>query len=519
MDGAISTTTRSAGPHAGGRGWAGAGVVVCTVAAAAYRVLLLATTHDVPGDGPSRAAIAMAWASAPELPTCGAWPPGHVLLAGLFQMLLPGPWSARVLNVVLGTMSVPLLYAVVARTWDRRVALLAAATLALLPLHAELAATSLTETAFTWTLLLAWWLLLRASQTEPSSARGARLRALVAAGVALSLAQTLRYEGWPFAPVVVAWWLLWCARSTREAALLAVLVLWFPIAWTAGNARCGDAFLGFHAALGELAVPTDGGPVAKAIFAARVVRVELGVVATLAVLAGAACEITLLRRRRSSRERVLALAFTGTAWAVLGAAVAARGASVWTRYFLPALVLALPFAAASLQLVRPSAAASLQLVRGDGRLRRGVVALGAGVLLLGLVVPDLAGRRPRHWLRAEPPRAAAQLAAWLAADPARMKMPILATPAGWELTYLPLLAPDTYWRFRTCSAWIAQVDLVRWVDELRGGGPFLVVTRDGDEAELARLERVAGRPLAVGTPELRADGLRVYVAQLPSSAS
>ncbi|MBY0278638.1 glycosyltransferase family 39 protein [Candidatus Binatia bacterium] len=480
---------------------------MCTAAAAAYRVLLLATMHDVPGDGPSRAAIAMAWARAPELPTCGGWPPGHVLLAGLFQMLLPGPASTRLLNVVLGTLSVPLLYAAVARTWDRGVALLAAAMLAVLPLHAELAATSLTEATFTCALLLAWWLLVRAAQADAPGARGARVPALLAAGLALSLAQMLRYEGWAFAPVVVVWW-LWCTRSARHAALLAALVLWFPIAWTAGNARCGDAFLGFHAALGELAVPTDGDPIAKVTFAARVVRGELGVLATLAVLAGAAWEIVLLRRGRSSRERVLAIAFTGTAWAVLGAAVAARGASVWTRYFVPALVLALPFAAAS-----------LQLARGDGRLRRRAVTLVAGVLLLALVVPDLAGRRSRHWLRAEPPRAAAGVAAWLAADPARMRMPILATPAGWELTYLPLLAPDAYWRFRTCSPWSADQDVVRWIDALRGAGPFLVITRDGDEAELARLERAAGRPLAVGAPVLSADGVRAYVVQLPAAAS
>lgn len=145
------------------RAWRG--VAVCTIVAAAYRLLLLGTRFDVPGDGPSRTANALAWAASPMVPLCGAWPPGYSFVAGLFSLLVPAPlWSARILNVLLGTLSVPALYAVAARTWGRPGALASAAALAVFPLHAELAATSLTETSFVFALLLGWCLLLRTAQ-------------------------------------------------------------------------------------------------------------------------------------------------------------------------------------------------------------------------------------------------------------------------------------------------------------------------------------------------------------------
>jgi 4-amino-4-deoxy-L-arabinose transferase-like glycosyltransferase len=166
------------------------GVALCTVVAATYRLLLLATRFDVPGDGPSRTANALAWAASPGVPVCGGWPPGNTFLSGLFSLLVPAPlWSARILNVLLGTLTVPVLYGVAARTWDRRSGLAAAAALAVFPLHAELAATSLTETSFVFALVLGWGLLLRAAQDERPSPRAS---ALIAAGAAISLAQMLR---------------------------------------------------------------------------------------------------------------------------------------------------------------------------------------------------------------------------------------------------------------------------------------------------------------------------------------
>jgi hypothetical protein len=150
--------------------------VACTVVAAACRLALATASWDVPGDGPSRTAIALAWASAPELPLCGGWPPGYSSLVGAFSWLVPWlPLTASLMNVVLGTVSVPLLHRIAARAYGPPAGLTAAATLAAFPLHAELSATSLTEVSFGCALLGAAWALIGAAADETAVRRRARL--------------------------------------------------------------------------------------------------------------------------------------------------------------------------------------------------------------------------------------------------------------------------------------------------------------------------------------------------------
>ena len=475
-------------------------LAACTVVAAIYRLALATTFWDVPGDGPSRTAMALGWAASPEVPLCGGWPPGFSFVVGTFSWLVPWPlWTACLMNVVLGTASVPLLHGIAARTYGAWAGLAAAAALAVFPLHAELSATSLTEVSFVFALLAAWRVLLGAAADEVVVRRRARL---VAGGALVTLSEMLRYEGWVLAPVWVGWWAL-RRRDRRETALLALLALWFPITWTVGNAHCGDAFMGFRAALQEPSAGTGYALAAAAEHLRALATRELGTPIALLVLVGALLELGLACARRSTWPRLLALGLAGTSWALLLRFTISRGPSAWNRYALAALVLGLPFAFAPL--------------RFWPRARRagGVAAVVVAVTLLAMTLPDVRGARARHWLRSAPPTQATELARWLAADAARRTLPIVTTPVGWELWYLPLVDPELYPRLWVVSGWIAQDEVFWRVEGLRGAGPFLFATRDGDEADVARLEAVAGVPLTPGAPVFRSGPLRVYRVSLP----
>ena len=481
-----------------------AALAACTAVAAVYRITLAVTRWDVPGDGPSRAAIALDWAAHPVVPTCGGWPPGFSFVVGSFSWLVPWPlWTTPLLNVLLGVASVPLIFAIGRRTWGVRTGLAAAAALALLPLHAELSAASLTEVSFVFALLAGWLVLLGAAADESAARRRARL---VAGGALVTIAELLRYEAWVLAPVWPVWWML-RRRDRCETALLALLVAWFPIAWTLGNARCGDAFMGLRAAMQEPSAGAGFGLGAALGYLADLTAHELGTPLAVLLAAGAAIELLLVCVRRTASAPLLALGVGGTTWLILVRFTMGRGWSAWNRYTLAALVLALPFAFAPLR----------RLPRT--RILDAITAAVVTVALLWMVVPDVAGARARHWLRDEPPVQAAEMARWLAADPSRATMPIVTTPVGWELWYLPLHDRTVYSRLHVMSSWISADDVHWQMEALRGAGPFLFATRDGDEPDVARLADVAGTSLTPGEPVFRSGPLRVYLVSLPARGS
>lgn len=481
-----------------------AGLVLCTAIAALYRIALVTTSWDVPGDGPSRASIALGWAADPALLVCGGWPPGFSYVVGGFSRLVPWPlWTAPLLNVLLGVASVPLLYGIGARTWGPPAGLAAAAALAVMPLHAELSATSLTEVSFVFTVLAGWLVLLGAASDELPARRRARL---LAGGAILTAAAMLRYEAWILAPVWPAWW-WWRRRDRRETVVLAVLVAWFPLAWTLGNARCGDAFMGFRAALQEPSAGAGFGLGAAVAYLADLTARELGTPLAVLLAVGAAFELVRALARRTTPCRLLALGVAGVAWLLLVRFAMSRGSSAWNRYAVAALVLALPLAFAPLARLSRTRAA------------RTVATASVALVLLWMLVPDLAGGRARHWLRAAPPVQAAEMARWLAADPSRATLPIVTTPVGWELWYLPLYDPPVFPRLWVVSSWISDDDVHAHVEALRGAGAFLFATRDGDEADVARLVEVAGAALTAGEPVFRSGPLRVYRVSLPRRGS
>ena len=129
-------------------------VLVLTLAALLLRSAAAWLTIDVPGDGVSRALDAYDWSRSPTLVWGGGWLPGFTYLAGTVSFAIPDPMIApRLVNVILGTASVPLLYAGARRIAGHAAALAAAVILAVLPLHVGLSASSLTEAGFVFAML------------------------------------------------------------------------------------------------------------------------------------------------------------------------------------------------------------------------------------------------------------------------------------------------------------------------------------------------------------------------------
>ncbi len=158
------------------------------------------------------------------------------LLIGLFQ-------------AVLGTASVALVYAIAARLFGTRVAIIAAAIAAGFPNLIFYTGLMYSETLYTFGVLLAVWLIVRADWTP-----GPSLAVLVAFGVIVGLSSLVR----PFAmlslvAVAFAAWragVSWraTARHVGIAAGVAVLML---VPWTIRNAFAYHAFIPVSTNLGD----------------------------------------------------------------------------------------------------------------------------------------------------------------------------------------------------------------------------------------------------------------------------
>ena len=68
--------------------------------------------------------------------------------------------------------------------------------------------------------------------------------------------------------------------------------------------------------------------------------------------------------------------------------------------------------------------------------------------------------------------------------------------------------------FRLSGQMMPHVRNASLITTLRGGGPFVFVTRPGDEQDIARIERMAGVPLVTTPPVFETGGLKVHLLQL-----
>ncbi|MHB8685168.1 MAG: glycosyltransferase family 39 protein [Dehalococcoidia bacterium] len=132
------------------------------------------------------------------------WPPGYpFILAAVYRLFDDSVRAALVLNALLAAATVVLVYAIGRRAFAGRAAMLGALLYALMPSAVFFAGVTLSETTFTFVLLLAIWLIV-----ESAARRSWRL--LVAAGVAVGYAALIRGQAALIPLVALPFW-LWSA--------------------------------------------------------------------------------------------------------------------------------------------------------------------------------------------------------------------------------------------------------------------------------------------------------------------
>jgi 4-amino-4-deoxy-L-arabinose transferase-like glycosyltransferase len=168
------------------------------------------------------------------------WPPGYAfLLAFAYKLFGAGATTAQLVNVLLGTATVGLVYLIGRRTVGERAALIASAIVAAFPSLIFFTAVTLSETAFTFVVLLAVYLLLRESDPERTDAGGRNLRLLFVSGLVIGFAALVRGQALLLPLVFVPFWL----RSgfnrpeiTDKLVALALAIGLVIAPWTIRNA-------------------------------------------------------------------------------------------------------------------------------------------------------------------------------------------------------------------------------------------------------------------------------------------
>lgn len=467
-----------------------------TIVALALRIGLFATTWDVPGDGPSRAVEAYQWSRSPWLPTSGVWPPGFLLLHGPSNWLLPRPdVTSRLVNMALGTMTVPAFYVLARRGYGSLAAIVGAWALALWPLHVELSASSLSEAGFLFAMITGLLLV------DVGLDRVGRSW-FHAVGLACMIwASMTRYEMWWFLPVAPAY-VLWRRGRLRPTISTAAAVTAFPIAWLAGNYHAsGDPLAGFTAAVRGVSI--EGATRVEVWRAATnlgsITNEEIGWPATILLPLLFLLSLRTVGKARSTRR--LYVFVTIIFWTASLYFASVRGDSMQSRYLLLGLVLLLPMPALALR----------------GISNRSHPWLGVAAVL-GLLISFVStGRYTTYrWVTSTPPTEMQDVAAWISSSRYRDTF-IVLTDMNWTASYLAILWPEVADRRAIISDWIDDDAVIFNVLDRR---PALLVTRDGDVDQRSRIEQVLGTRIDAAPLVYESGEAKVFdIALLADAAS
>jgi hypothetical protein len=214
-------------------------------------------------DAVARVWTAWRWLDQPAWIAHGVWGPLHTYLLAAALFVYSDPVVAPAIqNILFATATVLLLYALTRDAFGRRAGVIVAATYCLYPVVFRNSLMAVSEVPFAFFVVLALWLVSHAAASEwaPNaaaaatatgtaggigSAVGGRWAAALGAGLALTCACALRYEGWAAIPLLA----VALRRRPRLLVLFVAAALVFPVVWMIGNQReFGDPLYGVHAA-------------------------------------------------------------------------------------------------------------------------------------------------------------------------------------------------------------------------------------------------------------------------------
>jgi 4-amino-4-deoxy-L-arabinose transferase-like glycosyltransferase len=165
------------------------------------------------------------------------WPPGYpLLLAGVYAAFGDAATNGLLLNAFLGTGTVLLVYLIGRQAFGKTAGLAGAAITACFPSLIFLTGVTLSETAFTFFMLLGVYLVMRDASSHEQRRN---LALLLPAGLVLGFAALIRGQALLLPLVFVAFWwrsgLGWPAVGDRLVAVMLGIAL-FVAPWTIRNA-------------------------------------------------------------------------------------------------------------------------------------------------------------------------------------------------------------------------------------------------------------------------------------------
>lgn len=412
------------------------------------------------------------WSISPVFRPHVVWLPGYIYLSGMFHTIVHDPlMSTRILNLILGTLSVPVFYLLIRRIFDDTSALIGAALLAVFPFHIKLSVTSLTEISFLFEIILGTFLIIKAAMTDSWPRYGCLIFSVLMFG----LASLTRYEVWILLPLFPVYFLVKTGRFFQSAFLAAGLAL-FPIVWMVASFFETGSFLpAYGAAMFEAGAGTNFAGALKNIM--RFSVSYLGWILPLLAAGGFLLLLTDTPQKKLSVDRLLYLAIVCLTGMFCVKFAIDRGSSLWMRYLLFFFVIILPLGTFVMS----------RYLRKYPLIIMLVVLLSAAPPFVSqaLKLNEVVTRKAAPGIE--------KVGRWLADSPFR-DAPILLTVMKWDSTYLPLYRPEIAFRYLIVSDWLQDANLQDFIATFQ---PQVLITRDGEQKYIARLEKLFGKKIMV----------------------
>lgn len=204
------------------------------------RVIAVFFITDVNADAVSRVFISLNWLSDPHLISSGTWAPLH------FYIIAPVIWifgdhilAPIFINVVLGSLTVPLVYRISKELYDHQSAVISALLFCFMPIVFRQHMMVLGGTPFVFFTALSIYYLIRTDHLGKDIIFG------IYAGLFYTIAAGIRFEAWILMPVI-AGIVLFNKEYQKLIAFMAAGMI-FPTFWMIGNYLAqGDPLFSIH---------------------------------------------------------------------------------------------------------------------------------------------------------------------------------------------------------------------------------------------------------------------------------